>query len=89
MKPEGVDHVGVHASHCCVDHGCKYGDDDCPVVLKTVEQMYDCEDCVYEKERVQPILDAAWERLIASQDGDNYYVTYTKEDLKRRLYGTD
>ena len=24
--------VGVHQTHCCVVHGCKYGDEDCPVV---------------------------------------------------------
>lgn len=24
---------GVHNAHCCVEHGCKYGYDDCPVEL--------------------------------------------------------
>jgi hypothetical protein len=24
--------MGVHDTHCCAIHGCKYGDDDCPVV---------------------------------------------------------
>ena len=23
---------GIHEEHCCILHGCKYGDDDCPVV---------------------------------------------------------
>jgi hypothetical protein len=36
---------GVHVSHCCVYHGCKYGDADCPVVLKLEEQKYPCETC--------------------------------------------
>jgi len=36
---------GVHITHCCVDHGCKYGYDDCPVYLGIVEQKYPCEDC--------------------------------------------
>ena len=37
---------GVHQTHCCVLHGCKYGqDDDCPVVNKIIEQEYPCEDC--------------------------------------------
>lgn len=36
---------GTHESHCCVFHGCKYGDVDCPVVLKIVEQDYPCETC--------------------------------------------
>lgn len=30
-------------SHCCTLHGCKYGYDDCPVVLGTVEQENYCE----------------------------------------------
>lgn len=38
-------HDGVHASHCCVVHGCKYRDDDCPVQLGTIEQKFMCMDC--------------------------------------------
>lgn len=37
--------LGVHKSHCCLIHGCKYNDDDCPVVLCKVEQDFPCEDC--------------------------------------------
>lgn len=37
--------IGVHASHCCKWHGCKYGDPDCPVVNGEVEQEYLCEYC--------------------------------------------
>lgn len=36
---------GVHIGHCCVYHGCKYGDEDCPVVLELEEQKYPCETC--------------------------------------------
>lgn len=36
---------GVHTSHCCVKHGCKYGEPDCPVVNKTIKQEYICEYC--------------------------------------------
>lgn len=35
----------VHASHCCARHGCKYGDDGCPVVRGAVRQEYPCELC--------------------------------------------
>lgn len=35
----------VHQSHCCILHGCKYGDADCPVVLGIVKQEYLCETC--------------------------------------------
>jgi hypothetical protein len=36
---------GVHATHCCVEHGCKYGNPKCPVVLGKVKQAYPCADC--------------------------------------------
>ncbi len=39
-----------HSTHCCVEHGCKYGPEDyCPVVLGletgTCPASYQCEDC--------------------------------------------
>lgn len=42
--------IGVHISHCCKWHGCKYGDLDCPVVNGEVEQEYLCEDCYEDLE---------------------------------------
>ena len=36
---------GVHRTHCCVLHGCKYGDEDCPVWNKKIKQDYPCEEC--------------------------------------------
>lgn len=36
---------GVHAAHCCLRHGCKYGDDGCPVAKGLVEQDHACESC--------------------------------------------
>lgn len=36
---------GVHEGHCCVLHGCKYGDKDCPVVSNETKQDYLCESC--------------------------------------------
>jgi hypothetical protein len=35
----------VHTEHCCTFHGCKYGDDDCPVYLGLKRQSYPCENC--------------------------------------------
>lgn len=40
-----MDNLGVHVTHCCLDHGCKYRDDDCPVFTGAAAQMYECEDC--------------------------------------------
>jgi len=39
---------GVHQTHCCLLHGCKYGDDDCPVVSGKVKQDCICFDCEEE-----------------------------------------
>ena len=39
------DNTGVHQTHCCAIHGCKYGDHDCPVVSGKIIQTYACEDC--------------------------------------------
>lgn len=41
-----MSNIGVHQNHCCVVHGCKYGDEDCPVVSRDVVQSYSCEDCL-------------------------------------------
>lgn len=36
---------GVHVTHRCFEHGCKYGDPECPVELGIVDQEYECEQC--------------------------------------------
>lgn len=36
----------IHTEHCCLEHGCKYGDDDCcSVVSGSKVQSYPCIDC--------------------------------------------
>lgn len=40
-----VDKIGVHRTHCCKIHGCKYGDPECPVENGAIKQEYLCEDC--------------------------------------------
>jgi hypothetical protein len=35
----------VHTEHCCLRHGCKYGDDDCTVATGQKPQSYPCEEC--------------------------------------------
>jgi len=39
---------GVHETHCCLEHGCKYGDRNCPVATGQIKQAYMCEVCNYE-----------------------------------------
>jgi len=37
---------GVHTSHCCHKHGCKYGlDGSCPVENGRLKQEFPCEFC--------------------------------------------
>lgn len=35
----------VHTGHCCLVHGCKYGNFECTVVTEKVQQEYPCEGC--------------------------------------------
>lgn len=39
---------GVHIAHCCLQHFCKYGDEDCPVSNGILKQEYPCESCEEE-----------------------------------------
>jgi len=45
-KLEGsINKEGTHRTHCCVAHGCKYNDRDCPVETGKIKQDYTCEYC--------------------------------------------
>lgn len=71
-------------SHCCVDHGCKYGYPDCPVVLKSVIQDHHCQDCADNSDfDVQKLLrDQIRQSLpIAVYDDPNFNV----DDFSDRL----
>ena len=37
--------IEVHVEHCCKWHGCKYGDENCPVANGKIKQKYLCEWC--------------------------------------------
>jgi len=52
-----IKQIGVHAAHCCKDHGCKYGDSDCPVANGITKQLYPCEDCESEEHYYNQIHD--------------------------------
>lgn len=67
--------AGVHVSHCCFEHGCKYGDRDCFVVQGKVRQRYACEVC------------DAWEDLKAEygngspSSDDPEYIEYFESEV--------
>lgn len=37
----------VHTAHCCIAHGCKYSDEDCPVATGKKPQEHTCEICEF------------------------------------------
>lgn len=41
-KQKPVRKTNVHTEHCCKNCGCKYGDEDCPVVNGGMKQSYPC-----------------------------------------------
>lgn len=52
-----VKNVGVHVTHCCSRHGCKYCDDDCPVAKNRLPQAYACEECTEETAELVHLLE--------------------------------
>ena len=47
-----VDITGVHRTHCCKEHGCKYMEEDCPVVNGIIPAEHPCEECEMERDIV-------------------------------------
>jgi len=87
---------GVHRTHCCVLHGCKYGDEDCPVVSGEIKQDYTCESCdmdgIKKVEDIQDLLvfrDVSDEDILDSLMGmcfehSNMKHVFLKEDSDKR-----
>ncbi len=50
----------VHTEHCCVYHGCCYGDDDCTVVKKILVQSYPCDLCDWAKKAYEEAQRFRW-----------------------------
>lgn len=69
-----VRNYGTHGTHCCAEHGCKYGDIDCPVVSGFMTQNYECEECS----------DSHWETKHFENEiatlGDNAFLRHLKND---------
>jgi hypothetical protein len=88
------DKIGVHRTHCCKVHGCKYGDEDCPVITGVIQQSYACElggfmgeEC-FPKEKVEitrvEVIHALIGRVYVHW-GDQSKVTYELQDEGRTL----
>lgn len=79
----------VHTEHCCLVHGCKYGDSDCTVVAKIAPQSYVCEICGMDdisslnelKLRHPEVfgMSKRYELIIQADENDADYVTSINE----------
>ncbi len=58
--------INVHMKHCCYKHGCKYGDEDCPVQLGIQKQSFPCESC-------------GWDLKEAEENAEYYFSLLTNE----------
>lgn len=63
LSAQRVDNVGVHITHCCILHGCKYGDKNCPVELGEEKQDGLCLDCDFMWEKTPEEKNKIWEEI--------------------------
>lgn len=72
---------GVHERHCCPKHGCKYGDEECPVVLGLTEKHNThCEMCEDEYNDPEPLaLLMAWRKHESIENTRSYYESWMEE----------
>lgn len=78
-----MDNSGVHRTHCCQEHGCKYSEDDtCPVVNGQVKQDYPCESCEDSNEAYSNMFALyALEDNISRDEIDGPYVEHPSKEL--------
>jgi hypothetical protein len=79
---------GVHESHCCELHGCKYGDEDCPVDNGLTKQLYRCEWCVeddeYDANDIKEMFEVVYESPACFQWSDDF-IFRNYDDAKKFL----
>jgi hypothetical protein len=60
---------GVHKTHCCATHGCKYSAPDCPVFTKVIQgDPGVCEYCTEDEAEFKAGFHDLARRITASQD---------------------
>lgn len=60
----------VHTEHCCILHGCKYGNKNCTVTTGKAQQSYACESCDSERDA---------DIAIYLVEADDRFYTFTPE----------
>lgn len=72
-----LDKVGVHTRHCCIVHGCKYGEyDTCPVCIGYAKQEHLCEWCSEDEIQKEMSEEQLWNKVNK---------TFIKENRKLKL----
>lgn len=91
VRSSPVDQRGVHLTHCCPRHGCKYSSDDCPVEHGGEPPTYPhnngCEQCAAEH---VPVTDEMVERAAIALNETTYRPglwTGLTEDERDKLRG--
>lgn len=79
---------GVHQTHCCIIHGCKYGDEDCPVELGLLTQESPCEHCDGKNPHEVLALCRISDNL-KTQSNDCTSLPMFVVQTRRRIYGMD
>lgn len=74
--------VGVHQTHCCKQHGCKYGDSVCPVFSGEVIQDFPCETCSFAREEVEEILHEIFDFDMGGATSEAFYDGLKSRGLK-------
>lgn len=75
----------VHTEHCCIVHGCKYGEEDtCTVVTKEHPQSYRCERC--EQDGIDPTKATPETSIFAFKEGCYYALAETDKMNQTLMY---
>lgn len=74
-----VDKIGVHKTHCCIIHGCKYGDPNCPVVNGSVKQEYICEYCEMDNIKTLEEID----KMMNPLDNNKFFINIDSGNIMK------
>lgn len=89
---------GIHTSHCCHKHGCKYalhaGDEaSCPVMTGALRQEFPCEFCEEDEKDENETADAivAWleNRVKELREMDTRVAAYIRQSAYDRAHHYD
>jgi hypothetical protein len=80
-----LEDYGVHRTHCCKKHGCKYSNDNCPVASGEIVQSHACEFCHDDEEdgsNVVYLIEKAWLDPMENRNSTGYSPVGFATDLE-------